>query len=987
MFNEANSVENLVRDLLTAPAVGTTRTRETPEAPYAAPSPVALGWTFTAGKDLPRAETDVLVGPHLRDALLALNPSIAAQPARADEVIYRLRAILLSVGGDGLVKANEEFTSWLRGEKTMPFGEKGQHVAIRLLDLDSPNKNRLVLSTQVTYRAQMERRFDLVLWANGIPLVVGEAKTPTRNSVSWVDGALQVHDDYEKNVTAFFVPNVFSFATEGKTFRFGSIRMPVELWAPWREEGDAAAPTGLAEVRTAVSLLLRPEVVLDILESFTVFATDSKHQKIKVICRFQQYYTVNQIVQRVVEGRIKKGLIWHFQGSGKSILMVFAALKLRRQPALKAPTVIIVVDRIDLDTQITATFNATDVPNVVAADSREKLQALLAGDVRKVLITTIHKFAESDGVLNARDNVILLADECHRTQEGDLGRKMREALPNAFLFGLTGTPINKKDRNTFWAFGADEDQGGYMSRYSFEQSIRDHATLPLHFEARSVELRVDKAAINQAFQAITGRLSGSDAANLSKEAGKMGALVKSPERVRAVAKDIAEHFLAKVQPDGFKAQVVVYDQESCVLYKEALDDFLPADASTVVISVTGSETDPRLLAYKRDRDQEERLLDRFRDPKDPLQILIVTAKLLMGFDAPILQTMYLDKPIKEHSLLQAICRTNRPYTGKTFGLIVDYLGIFDEVAQALAFDEKSVQQVITNLEELKVQVPERMARCLAYFPDVDRTVSGYEGLLAAQQCLPTDDERDEFGKAFSGLNQLWEALSPDPCLTGFAADYRWLSQVYESIKPPSGNGKLVWHALGAKTTELIHENVHVQAVRDDLETLVMNPEILESIVAGGGLGKAKEIEVVISERLRRHQGDPRFVALGQRLEDLRARFDQRLLNSMEFLKLLLAIAREVLEAEQQVQPAEEQDLAKNALTELFQTVKTETTPIIVERIVNDVDEIVRTVRFAGWQTTTAGEREVKRALRRVLLKYKLQTEQELFDKAYDYIRQ
>ena len=988
MFNEANAVEDFIRDLLTAP-MQAAKVQETKSA-YA---PVAravrqAGWTFIPGKSLPRTLADVLIPSHLTDALIALNPTIAAKPDRADEVIYRLKAILLSVGSEGLVKANEEFTAWLRGERTMPFGDNGEHVPINLIDFTNPASNRCVLSTQVTYKSGVEKRFDLVFYVNGVPLVVGEAKTPTRPAVTWVDGALQVHDNYETTAPAFFVPNVLSFATEGKVFRFGSIRLPLDLWAPWRDEDNAPPPApGLAAVKEAALGLLRPEVILDILQNFTLFATDKKHRKIKVICRYQQYEATNKIVARVLGGTIKKGLLWHFQGSGKSLLMVFAAQKLRRQIALKAPTILIVVDRIELDAQITATFNATDVPNVEAVDSRDKLQQLLAQDTRKVLITTIHKFAEAGGMLNARSNIILLCDEAHRSQEGDLGIKMRDALPNAFLFGLTGTPINKKDRNTFWAFGAEEDEGGYLSRYSFEESIRDGATRPLHFEPRLVKLHVDRAAIDQEFTRITGSLTENDAANLSKQAGKMAVLVKSPERIRAICEDIATHFIETVEPNGFKAQVVVYDQESCHLYKAALDEFLPTDASAVVISVSSGETDKRLLQYRRERDEEEKLLDRFRDPKDPLQILIVTARLLTGFDAPILQTMYLDKPLKEHTLLQAICRTNRPYTGKSHGLIVDYLGVFDDVAQALSFDEATMKRVVTNLQELKNQLPDLMNKCLSFFPGIDRSVTGYEGLLAAQDCLPTNEIRDAFAAAFSALSQLWEAISPDPALSLYATDYRWLGQVYESVKPPSGNGKLVWHALGAKTLELIHQNIHVETVSDELEKLVLNPDVLESIALTGDPKKAKEIEIQIVERLRRHATDPRFVALGQRLEDLKDRFEQGLVTSIEFLKQMLEIARETVAAEQQVDPIDERQQAKAALTELFKARKPNGTPIIVDRVVDEIDSLVSTVRFSGWQSTHAGERAVKQALRKALLKFHLHTDQDLFDRAYAYVHQ
>ena len=276
----------------------------------------------------------------------------------------------------------------------------------------------------------------------------------------------------------------------------------------------------------------------------------------------------------MVEGYPKKGLIWHFQGSGKSLLMVFAAQKLRLHQQLGNPTVIIVVDRLDLDTQISATFNAADVPNMVGVATRKELQELLGQDTRKVMITTIHKFGEAGGRLNERSNIIVMVDEAHRTQEGDLGRKMREALPNAFLFGLTGTPINRADRNTFWAFGAEEDEQGYMSRYSFEDSIRDKATLPLHFETPEVRLKIDKAAIDEAYKEITGDLSEQDRDDLAKRAAKMAVLVKNPERIRVVVQHIVTHFQQKVEPNGFKAQVVVFDRECCVLYKQAMDEIL-----------------------------------------------------------------------------------------------------------------------------------------------------------------------------------------------------------------------------------------------------------------------------------------------------------------------------------------------------------------------------------------------------------------------------
>ena len=998
-FTESNTVEQMILDAATSLGSGAGSSVLREDSASAASHPAGWGgslgeefkpsrWTYVAATALPRQPGEVMVEPWVREALIALNPEIAEQPDRADEVIYALRAILLSVQGDGLVRANENFMAWLRGEKTMPFGPNGEHVPVRLVDFTQPAKNRLTVTNQWTYQTgSVVKRFDVVFLVNGLPLVIGEAKTPTRSAVTWFDGAYQVNEIYEKEIPAMFVPNVFSFATEGRLLRYGSIRMPIDLWGPWRDD-DNQDEGELRHVRATVESLMRPGVVLDILQNFTLFATDKKHRRIKVICRYQQYETTNKLIARVVAGYPKKGLIWHFQGSGKSLLMVFAAQKLRMHPRLGNPTVMIVVDRIDLDTQITATFNAADVPNMVGVSDRKELQKLLGQDVRKVLITTIHKFGEAGGVLNDRKNIIVMVDEAHRTQEGDLGRKMREALPNAFLFGLTGTPINRADRNTFWAFGADEDSAGYMSRYSFQDSIRDKATLPLHFEAPTVKLKIDKAAIDEAYKQITGDLSEQDRDDLAKRAAKMAVLVKNPERVRAVVEHIVQHYQTKVEPNGFKAQVVCFDRECCVLYKAVMDEIAGPEASAIVMS--GGQKDPQAWSvHMRDKDAEEKLLDRFRDPADPLKFVIVTSKLLTGFDAPILQAMYLDKPMKDHNLLQAICRVNRTYgQSKTHGLIVDYIGIFDDVAQALDFDEKAVQQVVSNIEELRKALPGQMQKCLAFFPNVDRTVGGYEGLLAAQQHLPNNAVRDKFAGEYTVLGTIWEALSPDPCLGAYAKDYKWLTQVYESVKPVSGNGRMLWHRLGAKTIELINENVHVEAVRDDVEALVLDAEVLESILKDSNPAKkAKEVEIKLIARLRKHAGNPKFTELGERLEKIREKHEQGLLNSLEFLKAILEVAKDTVEAEKQTAPEEEKDKALSALTELFNEVKSKNTHVIVERIVADIDAIVKQVRFDGWQDTAQGEREVRQALRKALLKYKLHTDQELFDKAYGYIRQ
>lgn len=946
------------------------------------------GWTYIQADKLPRDYTDVLVEPMVRNALIRLNPEIAEKPSRADEVIYKLRTLILSVQPSNLVAQNELFKKKIFEENSYPFGEDGRMVPIRFFGTakkEDLSLNEYVITNQWIFPKDVGgKRLDIVLLINGFPIAICEIKTPVRNSITWMDGAGDI-SAYEKSIPQMFVTNIFNFATEGKSFRYGSVNMPINDWGPWHTPENKNEGT-LSDVQRSITAMIRPEVVMDIFQFFTIFATDKKYRKYKVICRYQQFEGANLIVQRVVAGYPKKGLIWHFQGSGKSLLMVFAAQKLRMVPELRNPTVVIVNDRIDLDTQITATFNASDIPNMTSASSKEELIKFFKGDTRKILITTIFKFGEVDRVLNQRDNIILMVDEAHRTQEGDLGEKMRLALPNAFFFGLTGTPINRTDKNTFHTFGTTEDKTGYMSRYSFSDSIRDGATLPLHFEAVPVELHINQEIIDAAFDEITENISKKEKTELARRV-KMDAIMKSPERIKKVCAHIAKHYKEKIEPNGFKGQVVCYDRESCLLYKQELDKLLGEEASNIVMD-TNNDKEDKYKAFRRDREAEARLLDVFRESQSPLKLVIVTSKLLTGFDAPILQAMYLDKPMKDHTLLQAICRTNRTYgTGKTHGLIVDYVGIFDNVANALDFDEKSILKVITNIEDVKKQFPILIKKCLDYFHGVDRTILGWEGLMAAQECLTTDNVKDAFGADYRILSRAWDALSPDLFLAVYKFNYLWLTRVYESVKPTDGRGSLIWAALGAKTIELVHANVTVDKIINDMDILSLDADVIdEYIESKKDLKKiTKKIEIDLVARLTIHGNDPKFIKLGERLEDLREKHQQGLITSIEFLKLLLELAKDAAEAEMETVPDEEIDKGKTALTELFNSVKNQNTPLIVERIVNDIDGIVKIVRFDGWQNTTAGKQEVKKSIRQVVwIKYKIK-DKDVFEKAYNYV--
>ncbi len=954
---------------------------------------VNQGWEYIPAEKLPRHYADVMVEPMVRDALIRLNPEIAANPSFADEVIIKLRPLFMKANAADLISINEEFKNQIFEKNSYPFGKNHGFIPIKLFGMGSPEElalNRYVVTNQWVYpQIDGGKRLDIVLLINGFPVVIGEIKTATREAISWIDGAEDILA-YEKSIPGMFVSNIFNFATEGKRFRYGSINAGVTHWGPWHVPENKSEGT-LADVQRSISAMIKQETVLDIFRYFTIFSTDKKNRKIKIVCRYQQYEGANMIVERVKGGKPKKGLIWHFQGSGKSYLMVFAAQKLRMTSELNNATIIIVLDRIDLEKQIYATFSQSKVPNIEIAESKKDLAEKLIGDVRKIIITTIFLFDNIEGALNQRDNIILMVDEAHRTQEGNLGANMRTALPNAFFFGLTGTPINHLDHNTFATFGAAQDAAGYMSRYSFSDSIRDGATLPLNFETVPVELHIDQDTIDEEFDRLTEDITEEQKSSLARRV-KTEALIKAPDRIEKVCQHIYDHFRSKVAPNGFKGMVVCYDRESCVLYKEQLDLLFGSPYYTEIVMDTNNDKENRYIAYRRSSDEEQKLLDKFRDPRVPIKLLIVTSKLLTGFDAPILQVQYLDKPMKDHTLLQAICRTNRVYGDKPNGLIVDYIGVFERFARALNFDEESMRNVIKNIDDIKQKIPELIEKCLLYFPGVDRTNSSWEGLAAAQQCLPDDETRDKFGADYRVLHRIWNIVSPDSCLDAHKFDYKWLSTVYESVRPSDDTGHLIWSALGPKTIELVQENITAIGINGDVDVLEADADIIEQFINDKEKSKkaAKKIEINLAAIIKGHTDDPVFIKLGERLEQLRKQHEQGILNGVEFLKNLLDLAKDTAAAVRKAQAEEpvlsQEEKGKAALTELFNSVKNRSTPIIVERIVNEIDEIVKIVRFPGWQDTDQGRNDVEKALRTVFAKKRM-FDNELLEKAYKYVEQ
>ena len=720
-----------------------------------------MGWEHIPGKELPRENSDPLVQEGLIEALEILNPELHGFPERVDEVLPTIRLGVLGAASDGLLAANERMTTLMRGDHTVKYVGTTDYVPLRLMDFEHLEENHFVVSEEVTFGPPgKERRFDIVLWVNGLPLVVIETKTPVKSSVSWLNGARDIANVYEPELPSFFATNVLNAATEGREFHYGGVGQPGEQWLMWGSTQDPYDSAGFTRVSRSVDLLLTPSRVLSILRDFTLFEQTPTGGLRKLIPRYPQVEAAEAIHQRVLDGG-KRGLIWHYQGTGKSLLMAFASLMLLHDERVGGPTVVVVLDRLDLIEQIQRQFSTAGLPRMTTADTKDDLRRILSEDQRGIVLTTIFRF-EDAGLLNNRDNIIVFVDEAHRTQEGRLGDDMRAALPNARWFGLTGTPISDKDRNTFTLFGDPNDPGHVLNTYSMERSIADGASVPVHVETRLVDFHLDQQALDQAFEAMVEEedLTDDERDVLAGKAASARTLMLNPERIGAVCEDILDHYLAKIAPLGTKAQVVALDRELVFAYKLELDRLIAerglAQQTAVVMTVGTGKSDPSAWSvYALDRAAEAKLKQRFNDPEDPLSFLIVTAKLLTGFDAPVEQVMYLDKPLRRHTLFQAITRTNRRFTApngqeKRHGLIVDYVGLGNQIALALkAADPDRGGKRPVDVEDLVNEFEATLAAALSpRFDSIDRTEYSFEALQAALQRLPDTEARDAFCPRF-----------------------------------------------------------------------------------------------------------------------------------------------------------------------------------------------------------------------------------------------
>lgn len=462
---------------------------------------VLSGWEHISGEELPRNHHDVIIAPWVKEAIADLNLELAQDPSSADLVLEDILATITSAV-DGLVAANERMTVMLRGEHSFVTAD-GKHVPRTLIDFANPRTNKLVVADEVTIGAPgSARRFDIVFYVNGFPLVVVETKNPVKQAATWLTAAKDIHDVYEAEYPNFFVPNVFNVATDGNELRVGAIRSEPneQSWSLWGSTDLIPTLIGPKRTEEAAKRLLTPDSVMMLLETFTLFRHPASATEVmtKMVARYPQVEAVAAIHDKVRSGG-SGGLIWHHQGSGKTMVMAFAAFRLLKDPDGMDPTVIVLCDRTQLVRQASDAFRTAGMPSMHVPVNSYALRQIVRQGSSGVIFTTIHKFADA-GKLSDRSNIIVLVDEAHRTQEGSLGEQMRAAVPNATFFGMTGTPVSDKDRNTFKLFGDPKDPNFVMSRYEPIRSIVDGTTVPVSVEARLVQFNLDKDALDEAEQ-------------------------------------------------------------------------------------------------------------------------------------------------------------------------------------------------------------------------------------------------------------------------------------------------------------------------------------------------------------------------------------------------------------------------------------------------------------------------------------------------------
>ena len=858
------------------------------------------GWTYINRDDALALRGDES-GPVLIDTLATqlerLNPG-RVNRAQAAELIRRITRVSPTLAG------NFEVWEFLRGLKTTYDEVGGRELNVRFLDVGEPGSNTFNVTEEWSYRGRPEAaaiRLDVVFLINGIPVLVVETKAATKKEgmTEALDQIRRYHREGPEQVALaqlFGVTHIIRFLY-GATWN--TDRKNVYDWR------DEAAGT----FEDLVKAFVDQKRLLRILYDFIVFPTVDGELS-KFVLRPHQMRAADKVVARGKDPNKHRGLIWHTQGSGKTFTMITAGKLMQADPDLANPTILIIVDRIDLEGQMEGQLDALGLQDAQVVRSRMELEDTLRSDRRGIILSMIHKFDELAPQLCTRDNVIVLIDESHRSTEGDLGTYLMAALPNATLIGFTGTPVDKsaQGKGTFKLFGRDDPEG-FLDKYSIRDSIADGTTIPLDYGLAAHDLLVKRETLEEEFFRVAELEGVSDVETLNKvleRAVVLKAEMKSGARVDAIAKRVAEHFRENVEKSGYKAFLVAVDREACALYKGALDRYLPADYSEVIISP--AHNDPESLKkFDYGKAKEERIRKAFRKPDAIPKILIVTDKLLTGFDAPILQCMYLDKPMRDHVLLQAVARLNRPYEDpdgrpKTAGLIIDFVGVLANLEKALLFDSQDISGVLVNLEDVQKRFAALLGEGREEYLAISAGLTGDKEVEALVEYFRDPERRQGLQKCISELEGLYEVISPDAFLRPYLADYEALMRIAAVVRAAFSPGLEIDRSFLRKTAELVQRNTETSPIPILTTTQRLTPDEIEAVVGDpqrSDLAKVIDLARLVHDYVAREKAlQPALILIGERAEEIAEAFRDRLLSTGEALKQLVEQVEKIVEAKE-----------------------------------------------------------------------------------------
>ncbi len=861
-----------------------------------------IGWTPLPPQAATRkrgGETGLLFRAEIEEALGRFNPWMTADAIRA--TVEKLEALPPTIEG------NREMLAWLRSERQGYDETEQRHRPVRLIDFETPGANvyHVTWEWQLKPPARKGNRADVMFVINGVPAVIVEHKNPT--DADAIERGITQLRRYEKETPELMGAAQLFNVTHLLDYWYGvTWNASRRFMARWKERQEES-------YRFAVQSFFEPTDLLRTLHDWILFYVEDGETR-KSVLRQHQRRAVDRIVERCSDPAKRRGLIWHTQGSGKTFTLLTAArLILEHKDRFRAPTVVVVVDRTELEGQLKGwverllgEMQQQDIA-VWRANSKADLRELFKTDKRGLILSMIHKFEGIEKNANTRDNVYVFIDEAHRSVAKDLGTYLMAAVPNATIIGFTGTPIDRTEHGegTFKIFGADDEQK-YLDRYRITESITDETTLPIRHTMAPSKMIVPAERLNKEFFALAEAEGVTDIDELNTVLDRAVGLctfLTADDRIEQVTAFVAEHFKQNVAPLGYKAFLVGVNREACAKYKRALDKLLPPEWSAPVYTENAADSADRPLVAELqlspERETDTRLL--FKKTNENPKILIVTDKLLTGYDAPLLYCMYLDKPMRDHVLLQAIARVNRPYVDtngvhKHIGLIVDFVGVLRELKKALRFDSSDVEGVIEDLDLLLQDFLGKVERAKTDYLADEGSGSADERLERLVYERFFDPEpRKAFFEAYKEIEALWEILSPAPELRDHIATYRRLAQLYSAVRNAYANRVNYVADLANKTRFMVQESVTQEGLGYSTKTVTFDVNTLKTLQGERGSDEAKVFNLVRGLR-QEVENDSEMesvlLPLKERAERVLKDLEDRKTTGLAAMELLAALARE-----------------------------------------------------------------------------------------------